>query len=277
MAAGIGTTPNNSIVYSGDGSNWSNINGGFSNSIANKVVYGNGLWVAVGSSSDSNNTIIYSGDGSNWSNTNGGFDGVNSNNSLIYSNNLWVAVGYDVSESFKILYSTNGSNWSSAISEETLGVFNTKYSIAYGNGIWMATLNTFDNKNIQTSSNGSNWSIYPKTYMGGAGGSGGAGIGPPGSYLIQGPNGYDGGLYSVDGSIVAPNKFTRPGGGIYGGAASISPFVGGGGMGGGASGGWGAPYTTPEINGGFGGGGGGAIDAQAPGLGGEALITFEWM
>ena len=78
----------NSIQYSRDGYNWSNVTGGFDNGNSGSgraITYGNNLWVAVG-----DGMTQYSGDGSNWSNaTDGSFA---HGNAVTYGNNLWVAV-----------------------------------------------------------------------------------------------------------------------------------------------------------------------------------------
>ena len=77
IATGVGTGSTTSVLYSGDGSNWSNIpTGGFSNSVGYGISNINRRSFALGSSSASTNTIITSSDGITWSNvTSGGFNG----------------------------------------------------------------------------------------------------------------------------------------------------------------------------------------------------------
>jgi len=163
-----------SIKYSSNGSNWSNsFSGGFSNILnqfggisiygtGNRVAYGNGLMVAVGSGNSSTNSILYSGDGSNWSNSvAGGFNIGNAGqiyfgNDIAYNNKLWVAVGEGTSPETSILFSTNGSNWASSIT----GGFNSNYGthIAYGNGLWVAIGKSDSIENSLLYGDGSNWS-----------------------------------------------------------------------------------------------------------------------
>jgi len=158
-------SPNESILYSMNGSNWSNIvKGGFSEGL-NDVAYGSNFWVAVGNGITSTSSILYSGNGSNWSNCrSGGFIGWYGNGiSYNPTSRMWVAVGQgDVPEN-SILYSGNGSNWSNSIS----GGFNGNYGGNYnglsiannGTNLWVAVgVGDSSNNCILYSGNGTNWS-----------------------------------------------------------------------------------------------------------------------
>lgn len=78
IATGLGTGSTTSVLYSGNGLNWSNIpTGGFSNSVGYGTSNINRQSFALGTSvSVPRNTIITSSDGITWSNiTSGGFNG----------------------------------------------------------------------------------------------------------------------------------------------------------------------------------------------------------
>ena len=162
--------PLESIKYSTNGSNWSNIvTGGFINGI-NSHTYCSSVWVAIGGNSGNvgyNSTIQYSGDSSNWSNSvSGGFD-VGYSISYNPISSITVAVGqgnYDPNAAnyydpnTTIQYSGDGSNWSNA--------YNANFSKGTGNDItnngsnlWIAVGEaTTLNNSILYSGDGSNWS-----------------------------------------------------------------------------------------------------------------------
>ena len=183
VCVGQSHTQLGSIAYSKDGSNWSNIkSGGFleteyninnnygRSSICNSVVYGNNLWVAVGSGNSTINTIQYSKDGSNWSNINsGGFNRFYSIGDIAYGSNLWVAVGVADSLISSIQYSKDGSNWSNGgfglVEKPTTISFTTVTSVVtigkkkkeITKSLWVASGNFYGRNFMQYSSNGSNW------------------------------------------------------------------------------------------------------------------------
>jgi len=175
VAVGNAYPFSNSIQYSVDGLNWSNVR---SNNFPNTsmehygVAYGNGLWVTVGRGNPLGgiSTIKYSGDGSNWSNANSGFSNNLGDNpvgrGVAYGNGLWVAVGRGNSPNNTILYG-NGSNWSNAnsggfsngINGQGYGISYQGNGVAYGNGLWVATgFGNSSTTTIKYSRDGSNWS-----------------------------------------------------------------------------------------------------------------------
>ena len=67
VATGKGTAASNTILYSGDGSNWSNTSqGGFDLNFGYGVTYANNEWVAVGKATSQVSTIQTSTDGISW-------------------------------------------------------------------------------------------------------------------------------------------------------------------------------------------------------------------
>jgi hypothetical protein len=170
VAVGSGNYNNvgvsNTIQYSSNASNWYSVNtGGFFNSGLNYmggfgVAYGNGLWVAVGTTYiKPTSTIQYSSDGSNWKSvktggfTYGGFG-------VAYGNGLWVAVGNASSAASSIQYSSDGSNWKGAntggFTSNSYNLENRGQRVSFANGLWVAVGGI--NAGITYSSDGSNWS-----------------------------------------------------------------------------------------------------------------------
>ena len=147
----------NTIKYSVDGNNWSNIiSGGFDDNYGLGIAYGKNTWVAYGSSTNSNNSIQYSTTGSNWnSSITGGF--YNDVYSIAYGKNMWIAIGSnDVGGGSTIKTSGNGSNWSNAITN--LGNVGEHSKIIYGKNNWLL-FNSEQNLSsiIKYSTDGSNW------------------------------------------------------------------------------------------------------------------------
>lgn len=101
----------------------------------NSIVYGNGMFVAVGQ----HGTIISSPDGVNWTARS---SGTTSNlRSIAHGNGMFVAVGdYSVDSSNGtryfgvVLTSVDGIKWEI----QSLGLHNVPYSVAYGNGSFVA-------------------------------------------------------------------------------------------------------------------------------------------
>jgi hypothetical protein len=116
------------------------------------VTYGNGLYVAVGTTSDSKGSILTSSDGISWtsstSDVSTGFRGA------AYGNSTFVIVGHDG----KILTSSNGTSWTA----RTSGRSTDLYGITYGNNIFVAVGKTSagnisNSIGILTSSDGTSW------------------------------------------------------------------------------------------------------------------------
>ena len=100
---------------------------------ANKVVYGNGIWVIGTYNTTGGNTIAISSDGGlTWT----GKPLVNSGNSLntlTYANNLWVA-GVIISSSPAIIYSSN--NWATATTVSNTMPHIGFNNISFAHGYW---------------------------------------------------------------------------------------------------------------------------------------------
>ena len=162
---GDDVNPLNSILYSGDGSNWSNAaSGGFQGSGSTgatgfEVVWNGRIWLALGRDSTDAARIQYSTNGSNWSNsTSGAFTGTgNFGRGAAWNGNYWVAVGKDTTAANNIKYSYDGSNWSNSAS----GAFNTDgASVCWNGQVWFATGRdtTATANTIKYSYDGRNWS-----------------------------------------------------------------------------------------------------------------------
>lgn len=156
VAVGSAATASGTILYSGNGSEWSNAaTGGFISGNGYGVAY-NGLnrWVAVGQSSSNQGSIQYSANGSNWSNvTTGAF---NVGYGIAYNgSNLWVATGGAPSQISTIQYSLDGYNWLPANSG---GFINDGYGVTYGDGLWISLgYGTSPETSILWSTDGYNW------------------------------------------------------------------------------------------------------------------------
>ena len=179
IAVGTLSTPTidseNSIQISSDGLHWNQIeSGGFSNGYG--VVWGNGIWVAVGEYEyDEGGTIQTSLDGINWNKTFNSFPIIGYGVTYNTITDIYVAVGhnnYDTSHT--ILYSKDAINWNNSVSggfndSQITTIYNTYY--AGSNGLGIATNNLGESQQmwvavgshetndgtIQWSSDASNW------------------------------------------------------------------------------------------------------------------------
>ena len=131
------------IATSSDGVNWNLITSWPLQPIR-KIVYGNGLWVAIGK-----NIIYSSTDGISWTQQYFTNDNSYDLTGLTYGNNTFVAVGvYNA-----VLTSSNGKTWSKTTGT-ALG------DIAFGNGTFVGV----SGNNLLTSPDGINWAVrasYP--------------------------------------------------------------------------------------------------------------------
>jgi hypothetical protein len=145
MAGGIGTYA--MLRSADDGSNWSQVTGGFQEECAAYNLDVSSMWIATGSEgyqsislafgsgggfTSATSTIKYSTDqGSNWSNATGGFNMFGYE--VVYANNTWMATGVTATTpgvptySPELRFSTNGSNWTK-IDLSTSPVFNPAFS-----------------------------------------------------------------------------------------------------------------------------------------------------
>jgi len=153
-----------SIIYSNNGSDWSNISKGGFDVAVRKIVYSSNFWVAAGVSRISTiNTLQYSKTGSNWSNAStGGFDTKYATD-VVYNatKKQWVATGNGGNSTNTIQYSGNGSNWSNIVSGGFYGNYSgTGNAVAYnGSNLYVATGGGTQSTNtIQYSRECSNWS-----------------------------------------------------------------------------------------------------------------------
>lgn len=141
-SAGTGGPASNSILSSRDGYTWAAAaTGGFTGPTsiygARDVVYGGGLWIAVGYTITGTN-IQYSGNGRQWSNVTGTpFSGGGGDAIAYNGSNTWVAVGTTTSGQ-GIFYSFNGTTWTTP--PAILGSPTQNFiGVGFGNGFWLAT------------------------------------------------------------------------------------------------------------------------------------------
>jgi hypothetical protein len=161
VAVGLSTTPEASIKYSGNGSNWSNaISGGFGDyfgiTYGLGVAFGNNKWVAVGQST----SILYSSDGKNWNNdVTGAFPFLGRGVAYSQGQNLWVAAGEDSNANGTLRYSGNGINWSNADSGGfDNGAFYSGTGVVGTNSLWVAVgFGSNARTSILNSTNGKDW------------------------------------------------------------------------------------------------------------------------
>ena len=170
VAAGDGSTQANSLLFSFDGSNWSNaFSGGFTSSgthLANGVAFNNlDLWVAVGKSTTPTGTILTSANGYDWSDTpTGGFGGLTGTAvSFLEEQGVWVATGDGTTTNNSILYSADGLNWTDSVSGAFNAPFDSNQHLGLGianNGEdqWVAAgKGDTPGGSLITSGNGLNW------------------------------------------------------------------------------------------------------------------------
>jgi hypothetical protein len=125
-----------------NGSTWVTVTSNFGTTIIQSVAYANGLWVAAGSTGQ----MRTSANGSTWVTVTSNF-GTTIIRSVAYGNGLWVAAG-DVGQ---MRTSTNGSTWVTVTSNFGNSLIR---SVAYGDGLWVAAGATGQ---MRTSTNGSTW------------------------------------------------------------------------------------------------------------------------
>lgn len=134
----VGTYPG--LIFAASSGGWNYIAPLPTNKTLQSVVYGNGLYVAVGDYE----TIVTSNDGVVW--TKRVSSSYTTYYGVTYNNGTFVVVG----TSGNIMTSTDGVNWTSRSSGQT----STIYSVTYGNGKFVAA---GANGMILTSTDGSNW------------------------------------------------------------------------------------------------------------------------
>lgn len=140
---------NNEFIIVGD-NNMANIGSG----TWNRITYGNGKYVAVGSDGDT----AYSTDGVNWNKGNIGNLKIYRLNSVVYGNGRFVAVGDTQDHSSGAankIYSTDGINWNK--SSGTAYTYNSHSHVAYGNGKFVTS--EYDDGDVLASSDGITWTF----------------------------------------------------------------------------------------------------------------------
>jgi hypothetical protein len=153
VAVGLGSSPLNSIVTSGDGSNWTSAaSGGFAGTGGYGVVWTGCNWVAVGDGGY-NRSFTTSSNGIDWPISIGyGFDGVG--NAIAWNGSRLVAVGAYSAGYPSILYSdTYGATWENATGT-LFDVFGAEGKTVVWNGsYWLAGGTT----GIRKSYDGKTW------------------------------------------------------------------------------------------------------------------------
>ena len=234
VAAGIGSNELASLLYSSNGSNWSNAKtGGFSNE-AIDILYGNGkfpvilpLWVAVGGTGGID-TILYSLDSSNWSNAvTGAFD-TQGNGVAFDGMSTWVVAGVGTINTNTLLYSGDGSNFSNVLSggfDDAFGAYIANGVGHNGSNLWVAAgLGSNEAGSLLYSGDAQNWSnVTTGGFNSGPGGvyegfnvAFGSGINQWIAVGLGGVGGTTSVVYSTDGSNwndIITGDFTGPQGG----------------------------------------------------------------
>lgn len=198
-------SPNRTIVWSSNASNWNPIDfGGFNSQLSTSGGYGIGwngnIWVAGGIGNTDLNSLQYSEDGLTWLNAQGGFDTFD----LVWAERVWVAVGRSsILGGIQIKTSEDGRRWSTSLLQASGGPAN---SVAYGNGtIVVVRSNTTPNTILYSLDFGNSWSNASGTLFSAQGNS----IAWNGVYWIAGGN--DGVRKSFDGinwftPVTSPNQ-----------------------------------------------------------------------
>lgn len=157
-----------SIVYSGNGNQWSNTTGSYFNSQGNGVAAGsNGAaasFVAVGADTrGATNTILRSSDAISWTTaSSGGFNIAGYGAAYNKDNAYWVVVGADTDTSKTIQYSSDGgANFTSATNPFNVAGYGVNYNSSIG--IFFAVgqdLNGDSAQTIKYSQDGVTWDNF---------------------------------------------------------------------------------------------------------------------
>jgi len=130
------------LTTSTDGTTWTTRTSGFGTTGINAVTYGDGLFVAVGSSG----TLTTSTDGTTWTTRTSGF-GTTLIFGVTYGDGLYVAVGDDGT----LTTSTDGTTWTTRTSGFGSNVI---YAVTYGDGLYVAVGSS---GKLTTSTDGTTW------------------------------------------------------------------------------------------------------------------------
>lgn len=133
------------IVYSYDGLNWTNVESNSFTGVIHKVVYGKGMFVAIGGDTASYGNapkILISYDGISWTVTEESIFGKEGVQDIAYGNNRFVAVGGNTVMSGgrgRIAYSADGITWKEIEEENTtFGASRNIYDVAWGGDRFIA-------------------------------------------------------------------------------------------------------------------------------------------
>ena len=152
IATGTGT---NTIATSVDGINWTGRGTTVFTTVGGKMTYYNNLLIGVGSGSS---MIASSTNGISWD-TNAR---IRTGRTVAYINNQWIVGG----DGATFATSTDGNNWRDFKPTVTNGL-TTCYSIAYGNGIWVAVgKDGWSYGKIMYSTDGINWTVSASNVFG---------------------------------------------------------------------------------------------------------------
>jgi hypothetical protein len=161
----------NTMYYSADGSNWTEVTGTKVATRGNGVAFGNGRWVAAGGDSNtygpSNIVAVTSTEGQSWGSIDlfsiyQYFANVPLMNTVFYGNNTWfLGSQYDYGIDQTILYSSDGLTWqlTSNSARHNGGTYGFAYGLdGRGDGIYYAVgFQDYPLSPLIRSVDGSNW------------------------------------------------------------------------------------------------------------------------
>lgn len=167
----------NTMYYSVDGSNWTEVIGTKLETRGNAVAYGNGRWIAAGGNSNaygvSNTVAVTSTDGQTWASIElfsiyAYYGTVPVMNTVFYGSNIWfLGSAYDYSIGQSILYSSDGLTWQLT----SISAYHSGGTYGFAYGIFSRDEAVFLSVGIQTdysspllsSYDGSNWNYETPT------------------------------------------------------------------------------------------------------------------
>ena len=123
------------------------------------VIYGNGIYVAVGYDTSNYGSVMTSTNSINWTLQSSPSDKLYQWKSITYGNGIYVAVGYDTSNYGSVMTSTDSTNWTLQSSPSEYS--NIWDSITYGNNTYVVVGYDTDNSKglVMTSIDSSTWTL----------------------------------------------------------------------------------------------------------------------
>jgi len=140
----------NSMAYSYNGINWTQVNTSAIFTYIMSVAHSGTIWIA---GSQSGQLLGYSYDGISWTKSANGTAIFQQVNGVAYGNGKFVAVGGN--NTYSIAYSTNGINWTGCANASFFGTGGYGYCVTYNNSTWVVGAATTGI--IGYSSDGINW------------------------------------------------------------------------------------------------------------------------